>query len=121
MSPLTASLFLVELKVADWPGAVRWYEETLGLKTVLRDDEHGFALLEAGVARVGLKRAPATEPAGKGLRLIFQIDDVNAAQVQLRQRGVEFAPPTDNEQEGYREIRLTDPEGTPITLFQWLR
>ena len=113
------SLFVVELKVRDWAGAVRWYEETLGLPLVLRDSEHGFALFGSGGARIGLKAAP--EPAIKPCRLIFQVENLEAEQARLCARGVEVGPPSDNEVEGYREIRLHDPEGTPITLFQWLR
>lgn len=121
MSPgsIALSLFLTELKVADWPGAVHWYEDVLGLTVELRDAEHGFALLRAGDGRIGLKQAGA--PAREPCRLIFQVDDVEAARVRLRERGVAVGPPSENQTEGYREIRLNDPDGTPITLFQWLR
>ncbi|MDR3636438.1 MAG: VOC family protein [Isosphaeraceae bacterium] len=120
-TPLATKLFVVELKVVDWPGAVRWYEETLGLTLLLRDAAHSFALLGAGPARVGLKQATQSESAARPFRLVFQVDDLEAAEVHLRARGVKVGPPSYNEDEGYGEIRLTDPEGTPITLFQWLR
>lgn len=119
--PLTPALYLVELKVSDWPGALRWYEETLGLTVVLKDEAHGFALLEAGAGRVALKADATAGTGSRPFRLTFQVDDVGVAEVRLRQRGVEVSPPTDNPREGYRAIRLTAPEGTPITLFQWLR
>jgi predicted enzyme related to lactoylglutathione lyase len=119
--PLAPALFLVELKVADWAGAVRWYEKTLGLALVLRDDERGFALFAAGPARVGLKWAPTKEPSGKPFRLIFHVDDLDVMVVRLRARGASVSSPAENQQEGYREVRLTDPEGTPISLFEWFR
>jgi hypothetical protein len=117
--PPALALFLVELKAADWPGTLRWYEDALGLSVVLRDEEHGFALLASGGTRIGLKRS--AERADAGCRLIFQVDDLEAARVRLDERGVGTSPPSENTREGYREIRLTDPEGTPVTLFQWLR
>ena len=34
-------------------------------------------------------------------------------------RGVEVGLPIENAREGYREIRLHDPDGTAVTLFSW--
>ncbi len=110
-------LFLTELRVADWPGAVRWYVEVLGMRAVLEDAEHRFALLEAGGGRLALKGG---EPAGEGrgaVRLTFRVDDVDAERARLVGLGVAVGEPSDNRRQRYREVRLADPEGTPITLF----
>ena len=45
-------LFMTVIKVADWPRAVAWYVDTLGLLAVLTDPEHEFALLAAGTGRL---------------------------------------------------------------------
>lgn len=37
-----------EIRVIDWPRAVRWYVEVMGLRLVLEDVAHQFALLGAG-------------------------------------------------------------------------
>ena len=44
-------LFMTVIKVADWPRAVAWYVDTLGLLAVLTDPEREFALLAAGTGR----------------------------------------------------------------------
>ncbi len=116
--PSNPELFLVEIKVADWERAVRWYAEVLGLRPVLSDPANRFALLGAGTGRVGLKQG--LPGSGRALvRLIFRVDDLDAEHERLRAQGVTVGDPSENTVEGYREIRLSDPEGTPITLFQW--
>ncbi len=116
--PATPELFMVEIRLADWPGSSRWYVEVLGLKPVLEDLERQFLLLEAGAGRVALKAGPA--PGDRSaVRLIFRVEDVDAIRVQLIGRGVVVSEPTQSD-EGYREVRLADPEGTPIHLFSWV-
>ena len=51
------------------------------------------------------------------VRLIIRVEDLEAEQERLIGRGVALSPPVDNPEEGYREVRLHDPEGTPIRLF----
>ena len=111
-------LFMTEIRVVDWPLAVGWYEATLGLRPLLLDEERQFALLAAGSARLAVKGAEGTGPAS-GVRLVFLVSDVDAEYARLRLLGVEATPPADHPREPYRESRLTDPEGTPITLFSW--
>jgi hypothetical protein len=38
----------------------------------------------------------------------------------LIELGVEVSVPFDNRAEGYREIRLHDPDGNSLTLFAWI-
>ena len=120
-TPGSPELFMAELKVDDWPGLVRWYAETLGLRITLRDDAGGFALFETGGGRLALKRGatPGAAPADvRGrTRLVFRVDDVDDARRRLVAKGVDVAGPFENAREHYREVRLADPEGTPITLF----
>jgi predicted enzyme related to lactoylglutathione lyase len=112
------TLFMTELQVGDWPGLVSWYVEVLGLRPVLRDEAGGFALLAAGPGRLALKRATAPGSGGR-VRLVFLVGDIEAEKDRLHARGVAVSEPAENPREAYREVRLTDPEGTPITLFCW--
>ncbi len=109
---------MIEIRLADWAGSSRWYVDVLGLTPILEDPERRFLLLQAGSGRIALKEAPA--PADRGaVRLIFQVGDVDDARERLIARGVSVSEPTQSD-EGYREVRLTDPEGTPIHLFSWV-
>ncbi|MBV9126313.1 MAG: VOC family protein, partial [Planctomycetes bacterium] len=48
-------LYMVELTVADWPAAVVWYRDVLGLKVQMLARTDQFALLNAGAGRLALK------------------------------------------------------------------
>jgi predicted enzyme related to lactoylglutathione lyase len=114
------ALYLTEINVGDWSALVRWYVETLGLHPALEDTAHQYALLEAGTGRIALKGERGDAPGGPrhAVRLVFEVADVDAERTRLAGRDVETSPPEDSP-EGYRAIRLHDPEGTPITLFCW--
>lgn len=111
-------LFMVEIRVGDWEGSARWYVEVLGLRPILEDREGRFLLLEAGGARVALKEGTASDGRGS-VRLVFLVEDVEAARDRLVGLGVEVGAIVESA-EGYREARLADPEGNPIGLFAWL-
>jgi catechol 2,3-dioxygenase-like lactoylglutathione lyase family enzyme len=111
-------LFMTVIRVADWSRALDWYVSKLGLLAVLIDQEHQFALLAAGNGRLALQGDPR-EPASNSARLVFLVPDVDAEYGRLIGLGVEVTSPAENAREGYREIRLHDPEGTPLTLFSW--
>jgi catechol 2,3-dioxygenase-like lactoylglutathione lyase family enzyme len=110
-------LFMVEVVVDDWPAATRWYVEVLGLRAILEDRDRRFLLLEAGSGRVALKEGAGSGDRG-AVRLIFQVTDVESSRDRLIALGVEVGPVTESA-EGYREVRLRDPSGTPIHLFAW--
>ena len=114
-------LFMIVIKVADWRRAVAWYVDTLGLLAVLTDPEHEFALLAAGTGRLALQgehQSTESKLAGS-VRLVFQVPDVDSERERLLDKGLEIGPPVENAREGYREIRLHDLDGTPLTLFSW--
>jgi len=110
-------LFLTEIKVSDWASTVRWYVETLGMCLLLEDAEHQYALLGSGRGRLALKGGSPKGLDRDHLRLIIQVEDMETEQKRLIGQGVVLSPPVDNPKEGYREVRLHDPEGTPIRLF----
>jgi predicted enzyme related to lactoylglutathione lyase len=120
--PARLELFMTVVRVSDWSTIVPWYIETLGLVPVLLDAEHEFALLAAGDGRLGFKGIKS----GRGLRertkvrCVFQVADVDLERRRLVERGVIVSAPFDNREEGYREVRLHDPEGNSLTLFTWI-
>jgi catechol 2,3-dioxygenase-like lactoylglutathione lyase family enzyme len=109
-------LFFVQLTVADWPAAVEWYRDVLGLRLALRNDADRFALFDAGGSRVALKQG--TPEPGSAL-LTFEVDDLPAALKRLAGRGVVPEAPPQASAEGYRRARLRDPDGYRLCLFDW--
>lgn len=108
-----------EIRVVDWPRAVCWYVEVMGLRLVLEDVAHQFALLEAGANRLALKAGKGGVGEPSNVRLVFRVTDVDAVRNRLLARGIEVAPAQVNHAEAYRSVSLLDSEGTPITLFSW--
>jgi len=115
------ALFMTEIRAVDWRGAVDWYRDVLGLNLSFRDESGGFALFSTGEGRLAVKKAdPETSADDRShVRLVFRVADVDAEHGRLSALGVEATEPADHPREPYREIRLTAPEGTPITLFAW--
>jgi Glyoxalase-like domain len=120
--PPFLDLFMTVVRVADWSTIVRWYIDTVRLVPVLLDPKHEFALLAAGQGRLGLQGVKgAREPTVPSkVRLVFQVRDVNLERQRLIELGVDVSVPFDNREEGYREIRLHDPDGNSLTLFAWI-
>jgi catechol 2,3-dioxygenase-like lactoylglutathione lyase family enzyme len=115
-------LFMTVIRVASWQTTVRWYIDTLGLSPVLMDAQHEFALLSAGSGRLGVqgtKEARFTSGPGK-VRLVFQVNDLDGERRRLIEQGVAVGDLVENHEEGYREVRLQDPEGHSLRLFAWV-
>jgi predicted enzyme related to lactoylglutathione lyase len=119
--PPGLELFMTVIRVAHWPTTVRWYIETLGLTPILLDWPHEFALLAAGSGRLGVQGVKvAARAVGSGrVRLVFQVPDLDRERARLMALGVSVGAPIENATEGYRELRLQDPEGYSLRLFAW--
>jgi catechol 2,3-dioxygenase-like lactoylglutathione lyase family enzyme len=114
---MSLSLFMAELTVRDWPAAVAWYRDVLGLPLERLDAAADFALFRAGAGRVALK---AGEPRPAGVRLYFHVPDLSAELSRLVALGV---PPDGDvvvSPEGYRRAFVRDPDGHRLGLFEWI-
>ncbi|PPS66948.1 MULTISPECIES: VOC family protein [Streptomyces] len=57
-------------------------------------------------------------PPAPAVRLWLQVDDVTAAQRELRAKGVDIVRPPVKEPWGLVEMWIADPDGTPIVLVE---
>lgn len=112
-------LEIVQIRVEDWHRARCWYVDTLGL-SVLRDDpEREYCLLETGRAGIALRGGAGVSANRLAVDLIFRVDDLDEVRNRLIGLGVEVSPIRHDAAEGYREAKLSDPEGTPLILFDF--
>ncbi len=120
--PPALELFMTVVRVAEWSQIVRWYLDTLGLAPILLDHQNEFALLAAGQGRLGLQGIKGfRDPTARHkVRLVFQVPDVDSERGKLIEKGVAVTEPFNNADEGYREVRLRDPDGNSLTLFAWI-
>jgi predicted enzyme related to lactoylglutathione lyase len=114
-------LFMTVVRVMNWSAIVPWYIDVLGMVPILIDAEHEFALLAAGGGRLGFKGINSHQIAHERakVRFVFQVPDVDRERQRLADRGIVVSVPFDNREEGYREVRLHDPEGNSLTMFTW--
>jgi catechol 2,3-dioxygenase-like lactoylglutathione lyase family enzyme len=108
----------VELAVGDWPAAVAWYRDVLGLPLLLLDEAGRFALLGGDAGRVALK---AGTPQPGSVRLAFRVDDLDAELTRLAAYGVTPDGPPKASAERYTRALLRDPEGHQLCLFAFSR
>jgi catechol 2,3-dioxygenase-like lactoylglutathione lyase family enzyme len=109
-------LYFVEITVGDWPAALAWYRDVLGLELVHLAEADEFALLRAGAGRLALKGG---EPKPGTVQLTFEVEDLVAAVEELARRDVIFESPLLVSPEGYRDVLLRDLDGYRVCLFDW--
>jgi predicted enzyme related to lactoylglutathione lyase len=107
------------LRPTDPERSRRFYGEQLGL-AVHREfgtgPERGVVYFLGGGF---LEVAGRSEvPPSSAVRLWLQVEDVTAAEEELRGRGVEIVRPPVREPWGLIEMWIADPDGTPIVLVQ---
>jgi catechol 2,3-dioxygenase-like lactoylglutathione lyase family enzyme len=105
--------------VRDWPAAVRWYTDVLGLAVAYMEEDDQFCLFETGGAALALAGdhpEQAASTAENRLAPSFQVADLDGELERLRAAGVRIDPVIDGADEGYRLARIWDPEGNRIGL-----
>jgi predicted enzyme related to lactoylglutathione lyase len=110
-------LAFVQLTVADWPRALAWYRDVLGLEVLVCAEADQFALLRAGSGKLALKSG---KPLSSSVQLSFETADLDAVVGVLTAQGAALAAPMKISPEGYRRVLLRDPEGYMLCLFEWL-
>ena len=120
MAPALALRF-VRIFVRDWPRAVAFYSDTLGIPLASRSDDFGWAQLDTGAAQLALERVPPDEPEGEQLvgRFVgasLAVDDLEACYARLCARGVEFVAPPERMPWGGSLAHFRDPDGNVLTL-----
>ena len=118
-----AKLDILVITVGDWPAAVRWYVDKLGLGVVYKEDDDQWCMLSfpEGGARLALlgDSAQAAEPGGRFVPDIL-VHGLAATVAELQARGVEFKGGIRGGDEGFRIITFLDLEGNELQLYEWI-
>ena len=110
------ALEFVEITVSNWPLAVVWYKDMLGLEPVQLVEADQFALLRVGASQLALKAGEARQGT---MHLTFEVDDLEEAVKHLAAWGVSLDSPLQSSPEGYRDVVVSDPDGYRVCLFDW--
>jgi catechol 2,3-dioxygenase-like lactoylglutathione lyase family enzyme len=113
-------IMMMTVQVRDFDTSVAWYRDVLGME-ILGVEPDEFCLLRAphGSTTIGLAtdhpdRIP--ERPGVGWTPTLAVDDFDAFVSALRQRGVVFDAEEEGADEGYRLVRIRDPEGNAVGI-----
>jgi catechol 2,3-dioxygenase-like lactoylglutathione lyase family enzyme len=109
----------VTLMVSDMDRAVAFYIQKLGLELKVRYGNDWAEVVGPGLT-LGLHQAQGpiarSDPA-IGISIGLEVDDLDAAVLELKARGVVF-PAGVRETNELREASFADPDGTPLYLAQ---
>ncbi len=108
----------IMLSVSDLDQASTWYQDILGLKLAYKNSKSGFAEFDVGGTRIALRTvAPFGNGANPMLSLYtYRLEKTVAS---LKTKGVKFLDDGQVQAEFYgRQIRMQDPDGNIITLFE---
>jgi catechol 2,3-dioxygenase-like lactoylglutathione lyase family enzyme len=113
-------IMMATVQVRDFDVMVAWYRDVLGLE-VLVVEPGEFCMLGAsqGSTTIGLAtdhpdRIP--EQPGVGWTPILAVDEFDSFVAELRDRGVTFDAEEEGADEGYRLVRVRDPEGNAVGI-----
>ena len=112
---------MVTVQVREVDAALQWYRDVLGLE-VQWFEAGEFATLAAqesdtpvlAIATDHPERISATP--GTGWTPTLEVQDLDAAVAELRSRGVVFDAGEEGADEGYRLVRVRDPEGNVLGI-----
>jgi catechol 2,3-dioxygenase-like lactoylglutathione lyase family enzyme len=114
-------LMMVTVQVRDFDVSVAWYRDVLGLSVLELEPNEFCVLAPPGSEEPALALAtdhPDRIPPrpGIGWTPTLVVGDFDATVAELRQLGVAFDADEEGADEGYRLVRVLDPDGNPIGI-----
>lgn len=114
-------LFAVEIRTAQWQPMILWYTSALKLKSAVRSEEDGYALLAGKGWRLSLLALQEDEPRDhSAISLALEVENLVAAREHIESYLMEPAAPIETSDEGFLQWSTTDPDGNRIKLFQFV-
>lgn len=111
----------VLLAPSDLAAAIRWYTQVLGLRVYREYGTGGLTtgiVLFLGGGHLELTGPRAGGPAGPGVSLWLQVDDLPTEHARLRDLGVTVLQPPARMPWGLDECWISDPDGTRLCLVE---
>ena len=110
---------LVWTEAARFPAMLAFYRDTLGLEPrSVRDDFVNFAWGDLRLTVTVHSRVSGAARDPLRLMLNLAVDDIDATYARLREQGVVFSRPPEQEAWGGRVATFADPDGNTLQLMQ---
>ncbi len=119
---MTYKLYAVRIFTYDWPRAVAFYRDTLGMELVFESDAIGWAQFKVGESHIGIERCdPADEETkvmvGRFVGVSLEVEDIDETYAKLLAKGVEFTGKPERQVWGGTLAHLIDLDGNIVTLL----
>jgi catechol 2,3-dioxygenase-like lactoylglutathione lyase family enzyme len=105
----------------DYQQTFGFYAEGLGLEVIERwdrgpDDQGALFRAASGIIEI-LSLPSSGKHAPPGGSVLIEVEDVDAWDARLRERGLAIEQPPTDEPWGHRDLALEDPNGLRVVLF----
>lgn len=106
----------VNVFVSDFARAVDFYQNTLGLKLTMQEDQFGYASFDAGNISFAIAETDDSALVGKHTGIGFIVPDIDKTYDDLVGKGVEFEMPPTKQPWGGTLALFKDPENNVFYL-----
>ena len=115
-------LYAVRVFVRKWDDACQFYRDRLGLPERFRNNELGWAEFDLGGPCLGVERVDAEDRdaanlVGRFVGVSLQTEDIETAYSRLRENGVRFRAPPEQQPWGGKLAHFVDPDDNVLTLL----
>ena len=113
----------VHLLVEDWPMALEFYRDLIGLPVEQVFEDEQWVTFETAGARLAIfgGGSGSTRPKGADRNAFvptLECEDLPGTVAALEARGVPFVAALSETAEGYRTATFVDPEGNRVQLYE---
>jgi catechol 2,3-dioxygenase-like lactoylglutathione lyase family enzyme len=113
--------FRFAYRTPDYQETFGFYAEDLGLEVIERwdrgpDDQGALFRAASGIIEI-LSLPRGGKPAPPGGSVLIEVEDLDAWDARLRERGLAIEQPPTDEPWGHRDLALVDPNGLRVVLF----
>lgn len=120
----TKSIELAWIVVKDFPKAVKFYTETVGLKLLERNDAYGWAELQGqeGGAILGIcqEQSEGDDKAGQNACVTFTVEDIDKALLHLKKQGAKIVGKLQEIPGNVKMQKVVDADGNILQVVQML-
>ncbi|MEW4451519.1 VOC family protein [Bremerella sp. JC817] len=114
-------LFAIEIRTTQWRTMVQWYSAALGMKSSVRSDDDGYALLVGRGWRLAiLARDDVDQRNHSTISLAIEVEDLASAQAHIVPLLSDTLAEIESSDEGFLQWAIADPDGNRIKLFQFV-